>query len=81
MPFAAVNDTKLHYIVLPCDKGGDAEYVVMIHGLAASMAFWYFQLAPQIARNYNVILYDLKGHGRSVVSAHGYRPVNMADEL
>ena len=81
MPFARVRDTALHYQLLRCDTSRHAETVVMIHGLAASMAFWYFQLAPQIAKNYNVLVYDLKGHGGSRMVPGGYSAEAMADDL
>lgn len=81
MPFIQAAERSLHYVQLPSDLGPDADHVIMVHGLAASMAFWYFNLAPQLAKKFNVTLYDLRGHGRSGSPARGYTPRAMADDL
>lgn len=81
MPFIQSGERSLHYVQLPSDLGPEAEHVVMVHGLAASMAFWYFHLAPQLAKSFNVTLYDLRGHGRSGSPLRGYTPRAMADDI
>ncbi|MDF1563282.1 MAG: alpha/beta hydrolase [Deltaproteobacteria bacterium] len=47
--------------------------VIFLHGLlVGSMATWYFSLAPALAAQRKVVLYDLRGHGRSATPARGY---------
>jgi pimeloyl-ACP methyl ester carboxylesterase len=60
----------------------DAPGVVMIHGLfTGSLAAWYFTAAPEIARFRRVLLYDLRGHGRSERTPSGYDLATMAGDL
>lgn len=70
------SDLSLNYQVI-----GDGETVVLIHGLGANMAFWYMGIARILARSYNVISYDLRGHGRSGVPKSGYDLPAMSRDL
>lgn len=82
MPIATVNGVRLNYIQL--DEGGDGaprEDLVMVHGLATNMAFWYFNHALPLAKKFRVTLYDLRGHGRSDMPSSGYSPEVLADDL
>ena len=81
MPNIEVNGTCLHYLQIECKQSTCAEHLVMIHGLAATMAFWYLQHAENYAKKFNVILYDLRGHGRSKKTDNGYSPQNLAEDL
>lgn len=61
------------------DKGSP---VVMLHGLfVGSMASWYFTAAPALAAKHRVVLYDLRGHGKSERAATGYDLATMARDL
>ncbi len=83
MPFAALPEVKLHFAQLP-SRSAAAEFdadVVMIHGLATSMGFWYLGVAPFFTRVGPVTMYDLRGHGRSEMRASGYSPAQMAEDL
>jgi pimeloyl-ACP methyl ester carboxylesterase len=56
--------------------------VVMLHGLLiGSIASWYFTCAPALARERRVILFDLRGHGRSARPDSGYDVATMAGDL
>lgn len=81
MPIATVNGVRLNYIQL--DAGGDAarEDLVMVHGLATNLAFWYFRYGLALSKRFRVTLYDLRGHGRSEMPASGYTPAILADDL
>src|SRR5687768_18123779 len=59
-------------------EGGDT---VMIHGLFASLAFWYLSVMPGLAGRRRVTAYDLRGHGYSDVAESGYTSAEMADDL
>jgi pimeloyl-ACP methyl ester carboxylesterase len=52
---------------------GNGPTVVMLHGLSAdNLSSLYYTLAPAAARAADVILYDLRGHGRTERPATGY---------
>jgi len=74
---AFLNGIELNYHRLP-SRGPE---VVLVHGLATSLAFWYFKILPLFAPDYNLTLYDLRGHGRSGMPPSGYTTADMADDL
>ena len=49
--------------------------------LAASSAFWYAAGAPILSMMGRVVLYDLRGHGKSQVADSGYGVSSMANDL
>ena len=69
-------DLTLNYQVT-----GEGEHVVLIHGLGANMAFWYMGIARVLARHYNVVSYDLRGHGRSSAPPTGYDLPHLSGDL
>jgi pimeloyl-ACP methyl ester carboxylesterase len=81
LPFATVNGARLHYVQL--DEGGGAarEDLVMVHGLATNLAFWYLPYAQAFAKRFRVTLYDLRGLGRSEMTPSGYGPQNLGADL
>lgn len=82
MTVAIINGHKLNYVQINPQLAGDQfEDLVMVHGLATNMAFWYFQYVPVFSKKYRVTLYDLRGHGRSEMTASGYTPYNLATDL
>ena len=81
MPSVEINSVRINYLQIDCESGKDCEDLVMIHGLATNLAFWYFSHASAFSKRYRVTLYDLRGHGRSGITAGGYRPKNMAVDL
>jgi pimeloyl-ACP methyl ester carboxylesterase len=61
---------------------GEGPPVVLIHGLLlGSLAQWYFTLAPALAIDHRVVLYDLRGHGRSPFAATGFDLATLARDL
>lgn len=61
---------------------GSGPLLVMCHGLVtASLATWYLSAAPALARHYQVVLYDMRGHGKSDWAATGYDLDTMARDL
>jgi pimeloyl-ACP methyl ester carboxylesterase len=62
--------------------GSERPCVVMLHGLLlGTLASWYFTAAPSVARSRRVVLYDLRGHGRSDRARTGYDAATMARDL
>lgn len=60
---------------------GEGENLVLIHGLGANLAFWYPGIASELAKQYRVIIYDLRGHGRSTITGSGYTLTQMIQDL
>src|SRR5580700_660858 len=61
---------------------GEGPPVVMLHGLlAGSSASWYFTSAPTLASQFHLLLYDLRGHGRSSRASRGYGTATMVQDL
>lgn len=78
MPVVQLNHTRLHTQVL----GDGGPLIFMLHGLVSgSIATWYFNYAPALARHYRVVLFDLRGHGKSERSTSGYDLHTMASDL
>ena len=76
MPSLATPDVKLNYL-----QFGGGESLVLIHGLGANLSFWYFGAARLLARTRNVLMYDLRGHGRSSIPREGYGLHQMVRDL
>lgn len=81
MPIINVNGAKINYSQLAYKGEGEAEDLVMVHGLAANMAFWLGDYAKHFSKKFRVTLFDLRGHGRSEISKNGYTPANLSADL
>lgn len=81
MPMAIVNGLKINYVQIDDGGEGAREDLVMVHGLATNLAFWYLQYAPRVAKRFRVTLFDLRGHGRSDMPTSDYSPAAMARDL
>lgn len=81
MPLCRTRDADLSYLWLGAAAHPDRDPVVLIHGLGASLAFWYPRIAPTLAQSRSVLLFDLRGHGRSGMTPSGYTPLNLAADL
>lgn len=86
MPTVVANGIAHHVQRLPA-KGqtgdGPAPIVVLVHGmLIDSLASYYITLGPAFAAaGLDVIMYDLRGHGRSTRPGTGYRLADFLDDL
>ena len=79
MPDVTVNHLRFNVQTLGDPSGAP---VVMAHGmLTGNVASWYFGLAPVVARDHFVFLYDQRGHGRSERPASGYTLTQLADDM
>jgi pimeloyl-ACP methyl ester carboxylesterase len=73
---------RMHYVVLGPTWGAKARAdIVLLHGLAANVAFWFWKVAPALARSDRVLLVDLRGHGLSSTPPSGYTAQAMAEDL
>ena len=62
---------SLHSVNLYYEMSGQGQPLVFINGLGSSTRDWEFQVA-EFSRTYQVITYDLRGHGRSDKPAGPY---------
>ena len=81
MPNAIVNGSRINYVQLCEGDEPDREDLVMVHGLAANMAFWYLKYGCEFAKEFRVTLFDVRGHGRSEMTPSGYSPANLARDM
>ena len=73
---------KLHVVRLGPTETPVGPRTVMLHGLLiGNLATWYFGPAQVLARTREVVLYDLRGHGRSERPPTGYGLVPMSEDL
>jgi pimeloyl-ACP methyl ester carboxylesterase len=76
MPRAIVNGINIHY-----QQAGSGPHLVLIHGLTGSLAAWQWQFVPALSDRFNVLTYDLRGHGHSDMPPSGYTSADMARDL
>lgn len=61
---------------------GDGPPLVFVHGMTGSLADWHFTLAgPVRDLGFDVVTYDLRGHGRSERPPTGYTLDDFVDDL
>jgi pimeloyl-ACP methyl ester carboxylesterase len=66
----------------PTDAPRAGPPVVFIHGLIIdNLSSFYYTVAPVVARDVDVLCYDLRGHGLSERPAHGYRLEDAVADL
>lgn len=70
------NGLPLHYT----RTGGDGPPVVLLHGFSDDGLCWT-ALAAALAPDYDVIMPDARGHGRSAAPEHGYGAREHAADL
>lgn len=75
MPFVKRNGIDTYYSV-----SGNGSPIVLIHHLAGNTKSWFNQV-PYFAKNYQIIAYDLRGHGRSAEPKQAFTIDDLADDL
>ena len=75
MPTTFINGIDLYYEI-----HGSGSPILLIHGLGLDHAFWEPQVA-EFSRTHQVIVYDLRGHGRSESPDFPYSIDHFADDL
>jgi len=66
MPFLETDERKIYY-----ELTGEGEPLVMIHGIALDRRIW-LDLPQFLSSKYQVLTYDLRGHGKSSAPDDGY---------
>jgi len=75
MPYQQIGDLRLYY-----EQYGSGEPILFIHGLGSSTVDWQ----PQVeffSKYYQVITFDLRGHGQSDKPTTTYRMVDLAHDV
>lgn len=68
---------NFHYNILGTNA---SERVVFIHGLMAFAANWR-KIATSLESDYQCLIYDQRGHGRSFKPENGYKQEDFAEDL
>ncbi len=76
MPKADLDNLSLHYVQM--GRGPD---VILIHGLASDLAFWYLGVMRLLSRRFRVTAFDMRGHGYSDTPPTGYNSADLAGDL
>jgi 3-oxoadipate enol-lactonase len=69
------NGIEINYVI-----EGEGPWVVMSHSLACDLSMWDEQAAI-LKRNYRVMRFDTRGHGRSDAPSGGYTLDMLSDDL
>ena len=72
---AAVNGIQVHYVM-----GGKGDAVVLLHGWPETWYSWH-KVMPDLAKNYTVIVPDLRGLGDSSKPSTGYDGKTLAEDI
>jgi pimeloyl-ACP methyl ester carboxylesterase len=72
---ASVNGIQMHYVI-----GGQGDPVVLLHGWPQTWYEWR-HIMPALARNYTVIVPDLRGLGDSSKPLTGYDGNTTAEDI
>jgi pimeloyl-ACP methyl ester carboxylesterase len=72
---ATVNGIQLHYVM-----GGKGDPVVLLHGWPETWYSWH-RVMPDLAKNYTVIVPDLRGLGDSSNPPTGYDGKTVAEDI
>jgi pimeloyl-ACP methyl ester carboxylesterase len=80
MAYLTRPDLRTNYQILGPAGTGRAP-LALIHGLGANLAFWYLGAAPLLARDHQVIMHDMRGHGASSMPATGYDLAHLAADF
>ncbi|MGA7192424.1 MAG: alpha/beta hydrolase [Anaerolineales bacterium] len=74
MPKISINNINLYY-----EKSGQGAPLLFIHGLGSSTQDWESQV-KEFSKNYQVIVFDLRGHGQSDKPAGPYSMALFASD-
>lgn len=70
------NGIRQHYY----RTGGDKPQIVLLHGILAGGLAW-LRVAQALEHDYDLIMVDARGHGRSESAAAGFSPKLLAEDV
>ncbi len=74
MPFATLNDVRLHY-----EEQGEGQPVLLLHNYFGTLEVWSAQ-REALSRCYRVIIADARGHGRTLHPGGRLRLTDLAHD-
>jgi pimeloyl-ACP methyl ester carboxylesterase len=77
MPHVEIDGTRFFY-----QQSGSGPDVVLVHAVTSNLAVWMFTgIVDELARDFRVTVYDLRGHGQSDCPPAGYTSADMARDF
>ncbi|MCA9263890.1 MAG: alpha/beta hydrolase [Planctomycetales bacterium] len=77
MPRIDLKELTVHY-----QQHGEGDDVILIHAFTSNLAVWLLTPTVQrLAEHFRVTAYDLRGHGLTSVTRHGYTSGSLATDL
>lgn len=76
MPTVDSRDVAIHY-----EAYGDGSPVLFIHGAGGNSAIWWQQVPAFVAAGHRVLVYDVRGFGRSICSAEQFSPEHFPGDV
>ncbi len=79
MPLIQIKEgLDIHYQLLN-PKG--EETITIIHGMFGNLSQFYLSIGPELAKQYTVLVFDLKSHGKSSKYPTGYGEDELAKDM
>ncbi|MBN2485678.1 MAG: alpha/beta hydrolase [Bacteroidales bacterium] len=60
---------------------GATDTIVLVHGMFGNLSQFYLTIAPFLAREFRVLMYDLRSHGRSTCFKTGFDLNTLSEDL
>jgi esterase len=57
------------------------ETIVMVHGMFGNIAQFYMTIAPALSKDFRIVLYDIRSHGKSTRHEKGFDLESLADDI
>lgn len=77
MPQVRIGELNVHY-----QQSGSGADVVLIHAFTSNLAVWMMtNIIVQLAHDFRVTTYDLRGHGLTTATPSGYTSAQLAEDL
>lgn len=73
--FIEINGIKIHYL----RTGGKKPHMLMLHGMSDNGACWS-RVARELEKDYDIIMVDQRGHGKTVVKETDFSIEMLADD-
>jgi 3-oxoadipate enol-lactonase len=77
MPYADLDAVRIHYTL---EGRADGPVLAFSHCLGANLTMWD-QLMPAVTEKYNVLRYDMRGHGQSSTPAGPYTMADLGNDF
>lgn len=73
-------EIKVNGVSMYCEVTGNGHPLVFIHGVGLESGSWHYQTA-YFSKRYQVIAYDIRGHGRSELKEESYSIDDCVEDL